>query len=460
METVTYTVGDIAAAVGRAVAHAFPEEVWVQGEIRDLSRASSGHVYFTLFDPDPSETGAAMLPVTLFQSDKVAVNRVLAKSGAVRMTDGIEVRIRGRVSHYAQRGTVQLRMTWIDTDFTIGKLAADRERLIRNLRTRGLLERNPALPVPLVPLRVGLVTSAGSAAYADFTDELVRSGYSWQVEVVDARVQGLDAVADIVDALRILGRRSLDAIAIVRGGGAQTDLAAFDAEEIAVAIAQCPLPVFTGIGHETDVSVADLVARNYKTPTACAAGLIELVDGFVSALDRIALASRRAVGIRLALSSTVLDHAASRVQRAAGSAAARADQALTESSQRIGRGGRALLERQSDRVGSVSIRLQRAGSRQVLAATVELDRLTSTIEPLAGRCATRATAHLADLERRLSLLDPGRLFAKGWSITRTDSGELVTDPGDVSDGSVLRTTVAAGEIRSVVSTDEEVLDDR
>ena len=187
------------------MSRAFPDEIWVQGEIRDLSRASSGHVYFTLVDTEPEESPAAVLPVTLFESDKAVVNRILSRSGAVRMTDGVEVRIRGRLSHYAARGTVQLRMTWIDTDFTLGRLAAERARLIASLTNRGLLERNRSLPIPLVPLRIGLVTSVGSAAHADFVDELERSGFAWKVRLFDARVQGADAVADVVRGLTTLG---------------------------------------------------------------------------------------------------------------------------------------------------------------------------------------------------------------------------------------------------------------
>ena len=239
----TYTVAELTRTIARAISLALPEEIWVQGEIRDLNRASSGHVYFTLMDSNSEDSPQAVLPVTLFASDKVAVNRVLQRSGAVRMTDGVEVRIRGQVSHYAARGTVQLRMTWIDTEYTLGQLAAERDRLIKSLEKRGLLHKNRAIPLPLVPLRIGLVTSAGSAAAADFTDELDRSGYAWQLQLHDARVQGIDAVGDVVRGIATLAEQGVDAIAVVRGGGAQTDLAAFDSEEIAVAIANCAVPV-------------------------------------------------------------------------------------------------------------------------------------------------------------------------------------------------------------------------
>lgn len=456
MERTTYTVGELAKVVGQALARAFPDEVWVQGEIRDLSRASSGHVYFTLLDSDDVEGAPAVLPVTLFESDKVAVNRVLARSGAVRMTDGVEVRIRGRVSHYAARGIVQMRMTWIDTDFTLGKLAAARDRLVKSLEQRGLLQRNPKLPMPLVPLQVGLITSGGSAASADFLDELRRSRYAWRIAVFDARVQGLDAARDVVRGLRVLATAAVDVIAIVRGGGAQTDLAVFDSEEIAVAIAECRIPVLTGIGHETDVSVADLVARNYKTPTACAVGLIDLVDGFVKRVDNTGLATRRAVLSRLAVATSNLDHAHRRVSRSGVAAGAREGQRLVEAGKRIARGAQSRLARDQSSLESVRHRTWRAGVRRAAETRTTIDRMTRSIGAAAQRSSTQAENRLGEIEHRIALLEPDRVLARGWSITRTSDGTLVTDPQDVEVGTGLRTTVAGGQITSVVDTEKEV----
>ena len=452
----TYTVSELAASVGRTISRAFPDEIWVQGEIRDLSRATSGHVYFTLLDPEESANNAAVLPVTLFESDKVAVNRVLARSGAVRMTDGVAVRIRGRLSYYAPRGVVQLRMTWIDTDFTLGKLAAERERLVQSLRDRRLLERNPSLPLPLVPLRVGLITSGGSAAFADFVDELVRSGYAWSVLLADSRVQGPDAVADIPRALALLGSREPDVIALVRGGGAATDLAVFDTEEIAVAVAQCPIPVVTGIGHETDVSVADLVARNYKTPTACAAGLVAAVAQFIGRIDQLAAATQRAVNSRLTVAAAELDHVSTRVNRAAVGATERAAVGVAEAGRRISRGSRLRLIRVTDALTTLSSRLVRGSSRQLGTRNAELDVLQDSTLGAARRLTNHAEDRLAAAEQRLTALDPARLLARGWSITRTSQGALVTDPGQVAPGFELQTVVAGGCIASVVTDDGEV----
>lgn len=437
--------------VTAAIGHAFPDEIWVQGEIRDLNRAPSGHVYFTLVDADTDEVPAPVLPVTLFASEKYAVNRILQRSGAVRMTDGVAVRIRGQVGHYAARGTVQLRMTWIDTDYTLGKLAAERERLVRSLEERGLLEKNRELPLPLVPLRVGLVTSAGSAADADFTHELELSGYAWELSRVDARVQGADAVGNVVAAIAQLADTPIDVIAVVRGGGAQTDLAAFDDEEIAVAIAECPIPVLTGIGHEIDISVADLVARSHKTPTACAGALVARVAEFTARLDQLGAATRRVAAGRLRAASGVIDGTAARLRRAASSAGTRADRQLAAVERDVMRAGRARLRTQADLITGLEHRLQHAGTVQLDAATLSLDRIATMVEDAAVRSVDGARAHLDGLQLRLELLDPQRLLARGWSITRTSSGQLVTKPETALPGTVLYTTVAGGDITSVVT---------
>jgi exodeoxyribonuclease VII large subunit len=441
--------------VTAAIAGAFPEEIWVQGEIRDLNRAPSGHVYFSLTDPDSEESPAPMLPVTLFASEKYAVNRVLQRSGAVRMTDGVAVRIRGQIGHYAARGVVQLRMTWIDTEYTLGKLAAERERLIRSLDERGLLEKNRALPMPLVPLRVGLVTSAGSAADADFTHELDSSGFAWELTRADARVQGVDAVREVVGAIARLEAAGTEVIAIVRGGGAQTDLAAFDSEEIAVAIAGCGVPVFTGIGHEIDVSIADLVARSYKTPTACAAALVARIAEFLARLDHLAVATRRVAVGRLQGATAMADHATARLRRAGRGAQSRAGLQLAAVERDTVRAGRSLLRRREDLVAAVGMRVHRAGTVQVESAAASLDRMATVIGAAALRSIGATRAHVDDLERRMELLDPQRLLARGWSITRTARGDLVTTPAAAGYGTVLCTTVAGGDITSVVTEETD-----
>ena len=305
----TLTVAELNAHIGTVLGRAFPDEVWVRGEIANLSRPPSGHVYFDLVD------GECALSVTLWAPDRQVVNAVLRRAGgAVRMNDGTEVRIRVRVSWFAKRGQVSLRMLSIDTAYTLGRLAEARELLLQRLKADGLLARQPALALAAVPQRIGLVTSDRSAAAHDFLTTLEGSGFGWEVLLADARVQGAEAEASILDALERLRSASIDVVCVVRGGGARTDLAVFDTEAIARAIAQYPVPILTGIGHEIDTTVADLVAhRRCLTPTACAGALVERVASWCARLhDRRRAIARAALR---AVDPTVVDRLARQLSR-------------------------------------------------------------------------------------------------------------------------------------------------
>jgi exodeoxyribonuclease VII large subunit len=321
----TLTVGEIGRRIERALRREFgTTAVWVRGEIRDLNRAPSGHVHFNLTDGDLS------VPVILFGSDRPRINRQLTANGpAVRMDDGIEVRIRVEVRWFAPRSQVSLRMTGIDPAFTIGRLAEARELLLRRLAGEGLLRAQARLPLPLVPLRVGLVTSLGSAAHADVHRTLASAGFGFRVLECDTRVQGPGAEQHLAAAIRTVADAGAEVVLLVRGGGARTDLAAFDGEQLARAIAGLGVPVLTGIGHEIDTSVADEVAwQRLLTPTASAAFLVERVRAFCQHRDDLLRRCMRAAATATARSRERLDRSGGDVSRRAHQALHRASLGL------------------------------------------------------------------------------------------------------------------------------------
>ena len=409
----TLRVGELVASVQLALDVCFPDEVWVRGEISSLRRARSGHVYFQLIEPGPpGAPPLARVAVTLFASDKVAVNATLRRVRGVRMTDGVEIRIRGRLGVYGPQGQLQLRMSAIDPDYTLGRLASDRERILLALRADGLLERNAAVALPPRPRRVGLVTSAGSAAEADFLHELEASGLAFDVVLVDSPVQGHDADRMLAASLVLAVELGVDVVALVRGGGARTDLAAFDSEHLARAIATLARPVLTGIGHEIDTSVADVVAHEAcKTPTACAARLVARAGGFHADVERLwhTISQRAAVS---------LDHAAEHLARSETSAT-------------------------------------RLATTAVVIAERRLDDARGRLVRVVPRTVDPARLRLESLDSRVAALDPARALARGWSITRTASGELVRDPTQVRPGDPLRTTLAGGVLASVAGVAED-----
>ncbi len=433
----TWAVGDLTATIGEQVRGAFPEEVWVRGEIQDLRRARSGHVYFSLRHLEADGDAGAhppQLPVMLSSRTKDRVNRLLRRSGgAVRMTDGTEVRIRGRVDVWEPRAQVQLRMTSIDPAFTLGQLAAARAELVAALAAEGLLRANAAVPMPVLPLRVGLVTSSGSAAEADVLDTLLASGFAFRVTVADVRVQGPDAPVSVAAAIGGLSRAGVDVIVLARGGGAQTDLAAFDTELVARAVATATRPVVCGVGHETDRPLVEEVAQvAAKTPTAAAQHLVGLVAG---ALER-AESAWAGIAVR---AEHVLTRAEDRLDRARTRAAGAA---------------RSATARELARVEAAPHRLRRAASARLDAADATLDGGRRRLLDAPERRLERAAGRLDVLAARTVALDPARALARGWSLTRDGDGRLVRSVADVAPGTVLATTVTDGEVRSTVERTE------
>ncbi len=451
----TFGVGELTASIQRAVARAFPAEVWVRGEINGLRAAgANGHLYFSLCERNSRRGPTSTLNVALFRQDRQRVEHELRQWPDFRLADGLEVRIRGRVQ-YAY-GRVSVVMSAVDPVHTLGRLAAARDRVLRSLAADGLLGANGALPLPLVPLHVGLVTSAGSAACEDVLGELAASGAGFRVALADARVQGTEAEASLLRALAAMARLRPDVVLLVRGGGSRTDLSTFDGGRLARAIAAMPVPVLTGIGHEIDTSVADEVAHtSCKTPTACAA---ELVERVLAALRR-AETAWASVADR---SAAAVAGADSRLRRGADLVAGRASGALGGASGRLeGQAGR-LSARARSGVTATAAHLEGAGRRldpdRLHGRLTEAERALVVAGARSQRAAARAAAAAeAALElagARVAAADPARALARGWSLTRTADGRLVRRAGDVAPGDTLVTTFGEGAARSTVTATE------
>jgi exodeoxyribonuclease VII large subunit len=480
MAVPTWSVAEVCEAISLVVGDAFPDELWVRGRIRDMRRTRPGHVYFDLVDLAPDDQASwdtPRLASVAFRGHLRGIEAVLTKVGNLQLEDGIDVRVRGRLEYYPPQGRVQLIVTAIDPRHTLGQLAADRDAVLRALAQADLIDRNGRLPMPLLPLRIGLVTSEGSAAYEDFCHELRVSPYGFTVLLADARVQGADAEATLVAALAALTQHDVDVLCVVRGGGARTDLLAFDSASVARAVATAPVPVLVGIGHEIDRSVVDEVAHTaFKTPTACAAALVTRVAQAVARLDDIAARARGAVSGRLTAAAGRLD--------------ARADTLVTLAHRHLRAGGRH-LDGTADRLGVLAgrhlrtceLRVDgRAGAvaalahRRLRGATQHLDARAGAVAALAqrrlrgadeqvhagtGRLRSYADRPLASaaasLQRAESVVravHPDRTLARGFTITRTGDGRLLRRP-DVDPGTLLVTQLAAGAVQSTVTDRHE-----
>tara|TARA_B100000959_G_scaffold285229_1_gene359285 strand:- start:442 stop:1701 length:1260 start_codon:yes stop_codon:yes gene_type:complete len=413
-EISAFSISELSSLIKDGLETLFPQPFWVEGQISNFKTSRPGHCYFDLIEPnnEPGQPPAAVLNVALWQGKRTQVEKVLTDSGNLVLSNDLQVRILANLNFYPPSGRLNLIMEQIDPSFTLGQLAVEREKLLHQLLDEGLLEKNASLPVTYPPLRIGLVTSIGSAAHADFITEILNSGFGFTVLEYDTRVQGEGAVAEITSGLEILSSHKPDVVALVRGGGSSADLSIFDSELVARAIAELGCPVFTGIGHEIDRSVADEVAHSaYKTPTACANALIGYVKKFVEDLSY--------------LNQSIFERAKS------------------------------VIDKESRFQNETSLRLTKIVSSTIARTENKFEEIVKRVSRSAPKHLEHQSERLTELEHRLRVLDPVNVLARGWSITRHSDGQLVTKSEHVKTGDVLITSVSNGTVTSTVSSEGE-----
>jgi exodeoxyribonuclease VII large subunit len=424
------SVSEFYERVKAALAREFSEEVWVVGEIRGL-RESRGHHYIELADESADEServGVAQLEVVCWARDWSRVAEALTQAG-VWLEVGRVVRVRGRVSVWEGGSKLRFTLTDLDIEAMVGGIAAARRRLLHTLEVEGLLDANRRLELSAVPLRVGVVTSQGSEAHRDFVGQLDRSGFAFEVFFASTLVQGAEAPAQIAAALGRLASAPIDLAVVVRGGGGRGDLAAFDSEVVARAIATAPFPVWTGIGHTGDRSVADEVAhRAMITPTQCGEAVVGRVAEYVGEIARKA-------GVLTGLARARLDSAA--YQLAAGAAG-------------LGRNVRHQFEARSVELRAAALELARI-------VEARLRREAEALFGRSGLLGTTARRSILSFERDLlrrqlvlRAFDPIRQLERGWTLTSDAAGRPVHSVATLAPGARMTTRFVDGEALSVV----------
>jgi exodeoxyribonuclease VII large subunit len=392
-----FTIAELLAGV-RSLLQEGMGRLWVAGEVSNLRHASSGHFYFSLKDE------AAQLRAVLFRAD--------ARRLPFELEDGLEVIAFGECSVYEARGDLQLLVRHLEPRGR-GALQLAFEQLRARLEQEGLFELSRKRPPPAFPRRIGLVTSASGAALRDVIEVSGRRFPATPILLCPTRVQGDGAEHEIAGALAALASlppgQQVDVILLVRGGGSLEDLRPFNTELVARAIAGCPLPVVSGVGHETDLSIADLVA-DLRAPTPSAAAAAALPDRAVLR-DRCARDFAR----------------------------------LSSAAQRIVERFAARLGQRCEALAGV------APAARVAAQRVRLEGLAQALGRAASRYAERARSRLASSMGRLDSLSPLAVLARGYSIVcKLDTGAIVRRADECVPGDPLRVRLAEGELTARV----------
>ena len=420
---------------------------WVEGEVSNLRKQASGHWYFTLKDE------GAQISCAMFGAAR--------KAGAAALVDGAKVRVFAEPSVYEARGQLQIIVQKVEQAGQ-GDLQARFEALKRKLEAEGLFAAERKRPLPEFPRVVGIVTSPTGAAIEDILHVLGRRA-PWVVPVLyPVRVQGRGAELEIAAAVERMGQPDIhgiprcDVLIVGRGGGSLEDLWNFNEEVVARAIAACPLPVISAVGHEIDFTIADFVADR-RAPTPSAAAEMAVPDG---------IELRRQV-----------EAAGRRLRRRVGEAVSRVELILAHAARGVlSRGGERLLREPRMRVDALAARLGQAVStswRAKVDETTALHQRLALMKP--GRQLAQREESLGQWDRRLrralsqdlaqrsealarlggllKALGPASAFERGFSITTTGDGRLVRSVQEVRPGETLLTKLADGEVRSRVEPD-------
>ena len=420
-------------------------DVWVEGELSNCRVWNTGHMYFTMKD------GGAQIRAVMFRS---AIRTLRFKP-----QDGIRVVARGRVSVYDVKGEYQIICDHLEPE-GLGALQLAFDQLKARLGAEGLFDLRRKRPLPALPRKIGVVTSLDGAAVRDIVNVLQRRYPNAHIVIRPARVQGDGAGLDIARALRTLGKvKGIDVIIVGRGGGSIEDLWAFNEEVVARAIAGCPVPTISAVGHETDVTIADFVADvRAATPSAAAELVVARKDDVCARIERLAHRVEMATRARCHRAESRLRALEGRPGYAGvGARVAMRGRYVSELTSELGRVMRSQRSARERRLRTLDASLEmfdlrrRLGSIRTRLASAD-GRLTAAL----GRVRHGADRRLRSAAARLDALSPLAVLGRGYAVCwNAERSAILRDAAAVATGDRVRITLARGELECAVTDRDE-----
>ena len=449
-------LSDLNELVAELVAEAFPGPFWIVAEVADAKSAGpSGHTYLDLVEKRGGEI-TAQARANLWRTRRDVLHR-FERVTRRRLERGMQLLILAQPTLHARYGYA-LEIHDIDPNFTLGDMARRRQEVIDRLTDEALLDRNRGLPLSPAPQRIAVISSRTAAGWQDFQHCLARNahGYGFYPILFAALVQGERAEESIGKALSEI-RRSVsqfDCVVVIRGGGATVDLSCFDSYGLARAMAEFPLPIVSGIGHERDTSVCDLVAFHAAaTPTAAAEFLISRVRNFEEELRELAGAVLLRVRSLAASETAAVDRLSQRVLSVAQSRVQSESEALQALAHRGNSAVRASVLTCGSELSALQTRVDLVPKIGLREQIMEIASLQRELCANAERLLERRSAELTLLEHDVRNGDPIEILRRGYSITRIN-GRSLRDARDAAAGARIETRLHRGRIESLVDVVE------
>ena len=408
-----------------------PDTYWVQAELSEV-RVNNGHCYVEFVQKDKRGNGlVAKARGNIWRNVFGTLKPYFERATGQLFTAGIKVLVEVSVSFHELYG-YSLTVHDIDPSYTLGDMARKRQEILRQLEADGVLHLNKELEMPLLPKRIAVISSATAAGYGDFCNQLENNagGFYFHTQLFPAIMQGDGVEQSILQALDEIYQheQQFDVVVIIRGGGATSDLTGFDTYHLAAAVAQFPLPVITGIGHERDDTVLDMVSHTrVKTPTAAAEFLIARMQETADLLDELALRLHQGVSLLLANSKEYL---------------LRLQSSIPTKAMRMVHDSRQILHDARSHIMANAM-------QKVLYQLAELPRFEDILHKALPQLEKRRY-ELMLLQQKVADASPEKLLVRGYSITLKE-GKVVKDARQLKPGDEIVTRFKQGEAVSVVS---------
>lgn len=409
MNNQTLTLYDLNSLVKRGIEQCLPGEYWIQAELSDV-RANNGHCYLEFVQKDARSSQLIAKARGIIWANVFGLLKpYFEEATGQTFASGIKVLVQVTIQFHELYG-YSLTVVDIDPNYTLGDMMRHRKEILQQLENDGVLSLNKELPMPVLPQRIAVISSATAAGYGDFTHQLENNprGYAFSTQLFPAIMQGGQVEKSILNALDAIYDRlnEFDVVVIIRGGGSTSDLTGFDTYLLAASCAQFPLPIITGIGHERDDTVLDAVAHSrVKTPTAAAELLIGLMDEAANRLIMLSGKIKESVMLR--------------------------------------------LDSEYRRIENYRVRIPSAVSRRLADARLRLVLLQKDMDRSVPAYLSTKHHRLDLLKQRVKDASPERILAKGYSITLKD-GKIVTDANQLKEGDEVTTRLINGDVKSIV----------
>lgn len=429
------TVNELCRRLQNAIAVApMLQNVWVTAETSDV-RISGGHCYLELLDKDDNGVTVARIRANIWASTWRQVSASFMAATGAPLTSGIRILAKVSAGYHPLYGMAVV-ITAVDPSYTMGDAIRRRNEILARLQQDGILTMNRQIAWKDVPMRVAVISAPGAAGYGDFINQLLSNKrlLNFKVRLFPAIMQGDRTVATVIAALDQISTQynDWDCVVIIRGGGSTSDLAAFDNYELAAHVAQFPIPIIIGIGHERDITVLDYVANlRVKTPTAAAEWLIATATSALTRVENLGTRLYQLVTDRINGDRRQLAYMSALIPGAVNTALASC----------------------KGRLANISVSLGSLGPRYIAPRAARLDYLANMLATKPVDRLHHAKDRVDALSSLIDALSPTAVLRRGFSMTTDESGRVLTKAADIKPGQTLVTGFADGQVKSTVTRD-------